>query len=175
MSQILLLNASDEPLAVIGRRKAFSLIMRQCVIAACEESVEMQSVSRSFRIPTVIRLRYYVNVPRRDRSWSRRGVLQRDRYVCAYCGVRRGELQDGHALTVRDFTIDHVLPVSRGGGNTWSNTVCACWRCNQHKADRTPHEAKMPLRWEPKTPRVNYLVASGEIPAAWRMYFELAT
>jgi hypothetical protein len=36
-----------------------------------------------------------------------------------------------------------------------------------------PHEAQMKLQWEPKTPRVNYLVASGEIPASWKVYLEV--
>jgi 5-methylcytosine-specific restriction endonuclease McrA len=76
-------------------------------------------------------------------------------------------------LSQRDFTIDHILPVSRGGKGSWGNTVCACPTCNQRKADRTPHEANMKLRWEPKTPRVSYLFVSGEVPAAWKVYLEI--
>ena len=58
---------------------------------------------------------------------------------CAYCGGSAG-------------TVDHVLPRSRGGRNTWRNTTAACYGCNQRKGDRTPAEAGMPLRQEPLTP-----------------------
>jgi 5-methylcytosine-specific restriction endonuclease McrA len=72
-------------------------------------------------------------------GWSRPGVIQRDEGRCAYCG--------GHATTV-----DHILPRSRGGKNTWSNTVAACGPCNQRKSDRAPDEAGMVLRVTPRTP-----------------------
>ena len=49
-------------------------------------------------------------------------------------------------------TIDHILPRSRGGKNTWLNTVAACGGCNQRKGDRTPVEARMPLRITPAAP-----------------------
>ena len=62
-----------------------------------------------------------------------------------------------------------MIPVSRGGRSTWGNTVTACARCNQRKADRMPHEAGMKLWIEPKTPRTNYLLAAGDIPATWKL------
>jgi 5-methylcytosine-specific restriction endonuclease McrA len=71
-----------------------------------------------------------------------------------------------------NFTVDHIMPSSRGGKNSWGNTVCACPVCNHRKGNRTPHEANLKLLWEPKTPRVSYLVASGDIPAAWKVYLE---
>ncbi len=67
------------------------------------------------------------------------GVLARDSRRCGYCG--------GHATTV-----DHVLPRSRGGRNSWTNTVAACEGCNGRKDDRTPAEAGMVLRTEPTAP-----------------------
>lgn len=173
MSQILLLNASYEPLAIINDRRALSLLARGRVEAASDEAIQIRSVARIFCIPTVIRLRRYVNVPRRGTHWSRRRVLQRDQYTCAYCGIQPGGEQRGQVLTRHNFTIDHILPVSRGGKNTWSNTVCACPACNHRKADRMPHEANMKLLWEPKTPRADYLVISGQMPAAWKFYLEL--
>jgi 5-methylcytosine-specific restriction endonuclease McrA len=173
MHRILLLNASYEPLAVINQRRALSLVVRGRVEAACDSALEMHSVSRTLRIPTVIRLRRYVHVPDRRAHWSRRGVLARDRYTCVYCGIRPGRKQGARFLTRDAFTVDHIIPISRGGKNTWGNTVCACKTCNQRKADRTPSGANMKLRWEPKTPRVNYLVLSGEIPAAWKIHLQV--
>jgi 5-methylcytosine-specific restriction endonuclease McrA len=143
------------------------------VEAASTEAISIRSMSSAVRIPTVIRLRRYVNVPRRDIRWSRRAVLRRDRYTCAYCGIQVGERRSGRTLTERYFTIDHILPISRGGKNTWGNTICACMVCNQRKGNRTPDEANMKLGWEPKRPRASYLVASGEVPAAWKLYLEI--
>ena len=173
MAGVLLLNASYEPLTIITQRRALSLILKGRVEAACAEAIEMRGVASALSIPTVIRLRRYINVPQRGVRWSRKAVLQRDQYICAYCGIQPGQPQRGQVLTRQNFTVDHILPMSRGGKNTWGNTVCACPLCNQRKGNRTPHEANMKLRWEPKTPRVNYVVASGEEPATWKVYLEL--
>ncbi len=173
MASVLLLNMSYEPLGIITQRRALSLLLRGRVEAACDESLEMHGPSCILHIPKVIRLRRYVNVPQRSVTWSRKAILRRDRYTCGYCGRQIGDKQRGHILGKHDFTVDHILPISRGGKNTWGNTVCACAACNQRKANRTPHEANMKLLWEPKTPRVTYLVASGEIPAVWKAYLEV--
>jgi len=170
---VLLLNASYEPLAVIPQRRAMSLMLRGRVDAATEDAVTIKGVSSVLRIPTVGRLRRYINVPRRGARWSRRGVLQRDNYCCIYCGIRAGQSQRGKMLARQSFTVDHLIPRSRGGKNSWGNTACACPMCNNRKGSRTPHEAGMTLRWEPKTPRVDYLVASGKIPAAWKVYLQM--
>lgn len=171
---VLLLNASYEPLAVVTRRRAVSLLMRGRVEAASEVATEVRAASGVLRVPVVIRLRYYANVPQRGATWSRKAVLRRDAFTCAYCGAHVGEERRGRSLTVQDFTLDHILPVSRGGKNSWGNTVCACFECNQRKANRLPHEAGMRLRWEPKTPRTNYIVVGGDIPVAWRAYLDVA-
>jgi 5-methylcytosine-specific restriction endonuclease McrA len=173
MVAVLLLNASYEPLAVIPRRRALSLMLRDRVDAVTEDMLVMRSVTRALPVPAVIRLRRYVNVPQRGVRWSRHGVLRRDGYTCIYCGIRAGNKQGGRALTKRDFTIDNIIPRSQNGRNTWGNTACACPVCNQRKGNRTPHEAGMALLWEPKIPRVDYLVASSEIPEAWKIYLRV--
>jgi hypothetical protein len=173
MAAILLLNATYEPLAVIPKQRALSLLLRHAVDGVSEEMVALAGRYSAEQIPVVLRLRRYANVPRRGTRWSRWGVLKRDHYTCIYCGVRAGEERNGRWQHQNDFTVDHILPKSRGGRNTWSNTACACGACNGRKNDRTPHEAGMPLLWEPKTPRVDYLVAMGNVPAEWRFYLEL--
>lgn len=173
MAAILLLNASYEPLAVIPARRALSLLLRNRVDAVTDELVSIASTDRALDLPTVLRLRRYINAPRRGVRWSRRGVMRRDGYHCIYCNVSAGDSYNSQILTKSDFTIDHLIPRSRGGGNSWSNTACACSSCNQRKGNRTPHEAGMTLLWEPKTPRVDYLVAAGEVPTAWKIYLEV--
>lgn len=173
MVAVLLLNASYEPLAVIPKQRALSLLVRGRVEAVTNEIHAVNGASRTFTIPTVLRLRRYVNVPMRGARWSRRAVLQRDGYRCIFCGIQVGDKRKRVTLTRQDFTLDHLIPRSRGGKNTWGNTACACAPCNQRKGDRAPDEAGMALLWEPKTPRVDYLVASGQVPEAWKIYLQL--
>jgi hypothetical protein len=75
---------------------------------------------------------------------TNRSLFQRDQHVCAYCGQ--------HFLNARHLSRDHVMPVSRGGENTWTNCVTACIPCNTKKDDRTPQEADMQLRYVPYEP-----------------------
>jgi 5-methylcytosine-specific restriction endonuclease McrA len=95
----------------------------------------------SFPLPTVIRLRSYVKIPYKEISLSRRNVLHRDNYTCQYCGERR-----------HDLTIDHIMPRSKGGIDSWENVVAACLKCNVKKGDRTPHQAGMHLMTTPRRP-----------------------
>lgn len=76
---------------------------------------------------------------------TKTGLHRRDQGVCAYCG---------RALTLAEASIDHIIPHSHGGPATWENLVTACRRCNEKKANRTPEQAGMPLRFKPFTPRV---------------------
>ena len=172
---VLLLNGSTwEPIDIVSVPRAINLILAEKAVIVEETGRFLRSVHDRFPVPSVIALRYYVNVPRRGARWSRRGVLMRDKYTCVYCGVQPGELQRGQVLRKQDFTVDHILPRSRGGVDGWTNTVCSCYTCNHRKGDRLPSEIGMRLRWEPKTPRTSYLVISvGSGPDAWRKYIEI--
>ncbi len=170
---VLLLNATYEPLRIIPVQRAVGLLMRGVAEGVDGVAARLRTPSTVFEVPSVLRLCYYVRVPQRGVTWSRRRVLARDGYTCVYCGARVGDRRRGQIVTRTDLTLDHLIPRSRGGGNTWSNTACACYWCNHRKADRTPHEAGMQLRWEPKTPRVNYAVFSGTVPAEWRVYLRV--
>ncbi|GAB7045751.1 HNH endonuclease [Catenuloplanes indicus] len=136
---VLVLNADLGPLHRVSLRHAVRMLVRR--VAEVHESRPDTQIG-VWPVPTVVRLVSYV-VTRwrhsRGPAWSRGGVLVRDGRRCAYCG--------GHAST-----IDHVMPRSRGGRNAWSNTVAACGACNQRKGDRTPAEARMPLRFRPAAP-----------------------
>ena len=82
----------------------------------------------------------------------------------------------GKVLARRDLTVDHILPLSRGGKNTWSNTACACFACNHRKGNRLPGEAGLRLLWEPKTPRTSYLAFErGSGPDSWKRYIEIGS
>lgn len=137
----LVLNAGYEPLAVVSFRRALVLVLagKASVLAADEHPV--RAGATTLPRPSVILLTRYVRVPfGRSVPVSRRGVLRRDRHLCAYCGGVAG-------------TVDHVLPRSRGGQDSWENLVACCVRCNNRKGDRTPEEMGWSLRDRPEPPR----------------------
>ncbi len=136
--QVALLNASFEPLGKVTFQHAVRMLFRE--VALVEEQQGDRMIG-PHPWPRVIRLVRYVAAHwlYRPAGWSRAGVLVRDRSTCAYCGR--------HATT-----IDHLVPQSRGGGSTWLNTVAACASCNHRKANRTPAEARLRLRFSPYVP-----------------------
>ncbi len=174
-SRVLLLNGSTwEPLSVITVQRAINLLLGGKAIAVEMTGLYLNTVRTKFEVPSVIALKSYVNVPRRKSHWSRKGVLVRDNYTCIYCGIKLGTLVKGKILSKRDFTIDHIIPRCQGGKDTWSNTACACAKCNHRKGNRLHNVAGMRLRWEPKTPRTSYLViALGSGPEIWKRYVEI--
>lgn len=91
-----------------------------------------------FLVPSAIRLYRAIAYRLASLRPSRHLVFRRDRHTCQYCG-HKGEL-----------TLDHVMPQSRGGADTWENLVTACAPCNQAKANRTPDEAGMRLLTTPR-------------------------
>ncbi len=109
-----------------------------------EDERFVQAVQFRVRVPEVIALRDYDRVPRNVVTFSRRNIYKRDHFTCQYCHKQLGS---------ENLTIDHVLPRSRGGTSTWENCVLACLACNGRKADRTPTEARMPLRKAPVRPK----------------------
>jgi 5-methylcytosine-specific restriction endonuclease McrA len=139
MDAVLVLNADLGPLHRVSLRHAVRMLCREVAVIHEAEPDRLIGV---FPMPRVVRLVRYIVTRWRfsaGPAWSRSGVLARDRHRCAYC--------DADATTV-----DHVLPRSRGGANSWLNTVAACGRCNGRKGDRTPAEAGLVLRREPFVP-----------------------
>ena len=140
----LLLNATYEPLKVIPWQKAITLL-----ILGKAEMIEMQearvnTATRKFDLPSVLRLVKRVKVPRKPVQFSRSNLYKRDDYRCQYCEQHFGPSA---------LTFDHVMPRSRGGATDWLNIVAACQPCNRVKGDRTPEEANMPLFKKPKEPK----------------------
>jgi 5-methylcytosine-specific restriction endonuclease McrA len=101
------------------------------------------TVRSRIRVPEVVALIRYSGMPTSAVTFSRRNIYKRDRYTCQYCGMQPGS---------EELTIDHVMPRSQGGMSTWENCVLACVSCNKRKADRTPEQAKMPLKKHPCRP-----------------------
>lgn len=111
----------------------------------------IHTVHFKIMVPEVIVLTYFNGVYRREIRFSRRNIFERDKNMCQYCGKK---------FKKWEFTLDHVIPRSRGGRSTWENLVLACVPCNVRKGDRLPEEARMPLVRRPRKPR--WIPYSGE-------------
>lgn len=144
MEPALLLNATYEPLSIVDWKKAITLVLLGKAEVLEPQERTIRSATRSFELPSVLRLYSRVSVPRRTVQFSRTNVYRRDGYMCQYC-VR--------SFPVSMLTFDHVVPRSRGGQTTWENIVTSCEECNRQKGDLTPREANMPLAKKPKEPR----------------------
>jgi len=162
---VLVLNASYEVINVCNLRRAITLIFKG--VAIVEEQTEMflHSPSVSIQIPAVIRLLRYVKIPYHRVKFSRKNVLIRDNHTCQYCYER---------FKPAELTLDHVIPISRGGWDGWDNVVVACRSCNNRKGDQTPEEVGMRLLRKPRLPNVvTYLQIIrrlGEGKKEWRRY-----
>jgi 5-methylcytosine-specific restriction endonuclease McrA len=96
-------------------------------------------------------------------SLTNQALFARDHGLCLYCGNRFGK---------SELTRDHVVPVSKGGPDDWSNVVTACWSCNVRKGSRTPTQANMPLLAVPYRPSwVEHLILSNRNILADQMDF----
>ena len=161
-SPVLVLNASYEPIAICRARRALTLLVKGA--AAVEESHDAL-VWRNMRMPSVIRLSRYRKVPLKRHIATRRNIFGRDLNACQYCGA---------VYPSSRLTLDHVLPRSRGGRDTWENLVTCCHSCNHRKADCTPEEAGMALIRIPRAVNVHtarsLLRTRGEDFPLWRKY-----
>lgn len=166
--QVLLLNASYEPLNVITWKRAVKLVVLEKVEVVEESGLEIRSVSVAIRVPSVVRLMGFVRFRRREARFSRKNVYARDRYRCQYCG--RQFVQD-------ELTCDHVIPRSRGGKAVWENIVTCCVPCNRKKGGRTPGEAGLKLVRQPSRPSwmwgFQVRFAGKKPPREWFVYLRV--
>jgi 5-methylcytosine-specific restriction endonuclease McrA len=162
MQNVLVLNASYEPLNVTTVRRAYVLVFKGKAEVIEKLEQPLHSATDTYPWPHVIRLVQYVHVPRTvQRKISRRALFARDGWRCVYCGTNGGRL-----------TLDHVVPRSRGGESVWENVVTSCAPCNLRKGDRLLHELRMELRHPPRvpTPALFIRLASPSIPTGWKPY-----
>ncbi|GAB5466305.1 MAG: HNH endonuclease [Candidatus Kapaibacteriales bacterium] len=160
-ARVLVLNQSYQPLTVCSAKKAIVLLyLAKAEIVIDRPGKAIRSVKQAFSFPSVIRLSRYVKVPFMGIELSRKNVMKRDNHTCQYCGSKAS------------LTLDHVLPRSRGGQDSWENLVVACISCNNKKGNRLPNEAGMPLKRKPQKPNYfmylkNYL---GDINDDWQQF-----
>jgi 5-methylcytosine-specific restriction endonuclease McrA len=157
-TQVLVLNATYEPIHVCGLRRAVVLLLKEKADVVESGAGELHAERTSFPRPAIIRLRSYAPVPRRNRRrLTRRAVFARDEWACQYCGAGS------------DLTVDHVIPRSKGGSSEWENVVACCATCNRRKADRLPHQARMFPKCTPRAPHPSIFIqiACVRVPESW--------
>lgn len=150
----LALNASFEPLTMVPLRRALRLVIDgKAEIVEADPEKQVRSEWLSLPRPVVIRLRKFVHVPRKfRRQVTNTFLFARDRYRCQYCGKMQMELKLRESLTR-----DHLVPLSRGGSNDWTNVVTACSPCNTRKANHLPREIGMHPLHAPVEPHFVHL------------------
>lgn len=171
-AQVLVLNRVYSAIRIVDARRAFTLLAKRIAevvsledgtyrnydfaswadIAELQREFEAEShewvrtATFSIAVPKIIRLFDYDRRPVREIKLNRRNIYARDENQCQYCGRRQ---------PTRELSLDHVVPRVQGGGESWTNLVCACVKCNARKGGRTPEQANMRLIRRPRKPRRN--------------------
>ncbi|MBK5187914.1 MAG: HNH endonuclease [Gemmatimonadaceae bacterium] len=150
----LALNASFEPLTMVPMRRALRLVLDgKAEIVESDPGRLVRSERLTLPRPAVIRLMKFIHVPHRfRRQVTNTFLFARDRYRCQYCGRTQVELKPRESLTR-----DHLIPISRGGANEWTNVVTACSPCNTRKGNRMPEEIGMHPMTHPLEPHFVHL------------------
>lgn len=163
---MLVLNQSYEPLSVCSVQKAVILVfLDKADIVIENPHRKIHTVNAPYPFPSVIRLSHYKRVPFKNIMLSRKNILRRDGHRCQYCGG-----------TTAPLTVDHIIPRSHGGKDTWENLVTACLACNNRKRDHSPERAGMTLRSVPRRPsRVSFIAQSvHNVDDLWKPYLFMA-
>lgn len=158
---VLVLNQDYQPLSVCNVRKSMVLLlMKKAEMLHDHPRKKIRTIRTEFDYPSVIRLRKYARIPYKTIVLSRKNILKRDNNRCLYCGSQE------------KLTVDHVIPKSRGGADTWENLVTACTSCNHRKGNATPKEAGLQLRKKPFRP--NHIIYLrdfyGSVHDTWKPY-----
>jgi len=162
---VLVLNQDYRAMTICSVRRAVILMLLQkAELVVDRPERKVRSASMQLPWPSIIRLKRFVPLPYRRIMLSRQNVLRRDGGTCQYCGSRER------------LTVDHVLPKSRGGKDTWENLVAACVPCNNRKGDRTPEESQMQLGRKPFRPSHVMFIRDyvGNLDDTWKPYLFLA-
>ena len=161
----LVLNASYEPMMVIGWQRAITMVYLEKAEPIAHYDRHICSVSTRVLLPAVVRL--HRRTPRRKFAirFSRTNVYARDKSTCQYCG---------EVCPTNELTYDHVIPKVLGGKTGWQNIVTCCVPCNREKGGRTPEQAGMRLLKPPTRPNwlpvIGRSLLSNNPPEAWRPF-----
>lgn len=145
MQGCVILNGDYSYLNTVNWQKAIKLLVKGKAtvvkysgeVIKTAENIIMQ-IPAVMKLIKIIRTIYKTHVP-----FSKKNVMIRDRYTCQYCGAKT------------DLSIDHVVPVSRGGKSAFENCITACKQCNNKKSDKLPSEVHMYPKKMPIAPTIS--------------------
>ena len=158
---VLVLNSLYQPINITSIIRGFNLVYLGKAEILEVVPIPIVTENSSYKRPSVIRLINYTPFKYRKSYFNRKNVFIRDNYECIYCG------------STTNLTIDHVLPSSRGGKNTWLNMVTCCKICNAKKDNRTPEEANMGMKYKPFEPSYVFLIKQNSTyDKSWANYLK---
>ena len=155
MEKVLVLNADFTPLNVTSVYKGFSLVNRGKAEVLRASDKPLFSGMKEFVRPLIIRLLNFVKFRIHKLKINRHRIYKRDNHECVYCSSKR------------NLTIDHIIPKSKGGQNTWLNLITCCSSCNRLKGDRTPEEANLTMRYSPYEPNIFSDIINSSVEPIW--------
>ena len=160
MKPVLVLDASYRPIKQISWQKAMILFFQDKIEVIREyDDTWINSPSQKFKLPSVIRLINYIFKLPWGIKLTRTNIFVRDRGKCQYCDKK---------LNKGRFTIDHVIPRSKGGKTVWENLVTSCARCNTRKGDSLLKDSDFILKNKPIQPKNTFFISTlDETPQSW--------
>lgn len=163
----LLLSHSYEPISFISERRLLKMLWLGKIEILSTWDHEFNIINKIYKYPAVVRLVYKNRWVPKIAKFNRKSILKRDYYICQYCG---------YAGTTSQLGIDHIIPRSRGGANSFGNCVTCCHPCNIKKGNKTPEEAGMRLMNKPEAPKrfiINEYRSLDNIHPDWKFYLGL--
>ena len=155
MDKVLVLNSDYTPINVTTVIRGFVLVSKGKAEVLKSDDRPIMSGYQTHVRPLIIRLLNYVKYRVKNLKINRNRVFKRDNYECVYCGSKKS------------LTIDHVIPKSKGGDNSWNNLVTCCSPCNRIKGDKTPEQASMKMIKRPYEPTLFSDVINPSISDIW--------
>jgi len=158
MDKVLVLNADFSPLNVTTLHRGFALVYtgKAEIVKSSEDYIITDK--KNYERPLIIRLLKYVKYVYRRLRVNRHRIYKRDGHKCVYCG------------TSKQLTIDHVIPKSKGGKNTWENLVTCCTKCNLKKSDKTLEQAGFKLNIRPYEPDIFNELMNSTLERVWNEF-----
>lgn len=174
-SLVLALDCAGNPSAWLNNEKAVHLVATDRVLAPLGLHSRVvygginavSGLRSSIKISSILLTNARVQLRRWQRDYAapltNRALFARDGHLCLYCG---------QSFSARSLTRDHIVPVSRGGRNVWTNVASACTSCNHRKNNRTPAEWGVELIAVPYAPcYAEHLILNGKTILADQMEF----
>lgn len=136
------------------------------LIKTREEENGILATIGKIKIPEVILLLKYDKVYYKRPKLTKRNIYIRDKYHCQYSGKQ---------VSLKESDIDHVIPRSKGGKNSWDNMVVCSKEINRIKGNRTPKEAGLQLLKVPEKPIYKNLMIDPrlKIPESWGKFVKI--